>query len=77
MLSGGPGGHRDEEDEVLPRRVADAVGDARAGDDGVPFAEVLLLVADGEATGAPEDVVDLVRAFVGVDLLGLAGQEAS
>src|ERR671917_371414 len=73
---GGPRGHRDEEDEVLAGRVADAVGLACAGDDRVPLGKVLLLVADGEVACTFKDVVDLVGALVGVDLLVLVRQEA-
>jgi hypothetical protein len=40
------------------------------------LAEVPFFLSHGEAARAPQDVVDLVRALVGVDLLGLAGEEA-
>ena len=44
-------------------------------DDRVAFPEVLLFFADRKASRALQDVVDLVRVLVGVDLLGLARQE--
>jgi len=58
------------------RLVADAVGLSGTGDDGLALAEVLFLLAHREVARAPHDVVDLVRTLVGVELLGLAGEEA-
>src|SRR5215217_7369190 len=74
--SGGAGGHRHEDDQVILRLVSDAVGVPGAGDNGVACAEIPLLLSHGEATRTSQDVVDLVRALVGVDLLELAGEEA-
>ncbi len=50
------------------------MGVACTRDHGVALRQVPLLVADGEAAGAPKDVIDLVRDLEGVDFLGLARQ---
>src|SRR5262249_20416304 len=68
--------HHDEDQQRIGPVVHESVLDAGARDQRVATSERLLLLAEREAPGSLDDVVDLVLVVVPVGLLGLAGRDA-
>jgi len=64
-----------EEDEVVGAGVRDGVAGVGRDEDGVEWADVAGLVADGDAAGAGEDVVDLLGPGMAMRLGGAAGRD--